>query len=146
VIAQHGADITCVDIIDPRQTYFEIDVTDGMALLDDLPKLTVVRKVAQVKILQAVFGKRASSSSVVGRKRVRSLPVPFPRPTGTTSAGSTSRWILSLWWASNPADAVRACARLPRVKALVLAGALMGGDIEQAVLVKSAPRTYRWRV
>ena len=31
------------------------------------------------------------------------------------------------------ADAVRAVARLPRVKALVLAGALMGGQIEQAV-------------
>lgn len=32
------------------------------------------------------------------------------------------------------ADAVRAVARLPRVRALVLAGSLMGGDIEQAVL------------
>ncbi len=31
------------------------------------------------------------------------------------------------------ADAVRAVARLPRAKALVLAGALMGGDIETAV-------------
>src|SRR2546422_1456883 len=31
------------------------------------------------------------------------------------------------------ADAVRAVARLPRVKALVLAGSLMGGQIEQAV-------------
>src|SRR5437870_12234732 len=31
------------------------------------------------------------------------------------------------------ADAVRAVARLPRGKALVLAGSLMGGDIEQAV-------------
>jgi energy-converting hydrogenase B subunit Q len=31
------------------------------------------------------------------------------------------------------ADAVRACARLPRLKALVLAGSLMGGDIEHAV-------------
>jgi len=31
------------------------------------------------------------------------------------------------------ADAVRAVARLPRAKALVLAGALMGGDIELAV-------------
>ena len=31
------------------------------------------------------------------------------------------------------ADAVRACARLPRMKALVLAGPLMGGDIERAV-------------
>jgi energy-converting hydrogenase B subunit Q len=31
------------------------------------------------------------------------------------------------------ADAVRGLARLPRVAALVLAGALMGGDIERAV-------------
>src|SRR5258705_12799708 len=31
------------------------------------------------------------------------------------------------------ADAGRAVARLPRAKALVLAGALMGGDIETAV-------------
>jgi energy-converting hydrogenase B subunit Q len=31
------------------------------------------------------------------------------------------------------ADAVRAVARLPRAKALVLAGSLMGGEIEQAV-------------
>jgi energy-converting hydrogenase B subunit Q len=31
------------------------------------------------------------------------------------------------------ADAVRACARLPRIKALVMAGSLMGGDIERAV-------------
>src|SRR5262249_57133259 len=31
------------------------------------------------------------------------------------------------------ADAVRAVARLPRARALVLAGSLMGGDIETAV-------------
>jgi len=31
------------------------------------------------------------------------------------------------------ADAVRAVARLPRAKALVLAGSLMGGEIEHAV-------------
>jgi energy-converting hydrogenase B subunit Q len=31
------------------------------------------------------------------------------------------------------ADAVRAVGRLPRAKALVLAGSLMGGDIEKAV-------------
>ena len=32
------------------------------------------------------------------------------------------------------AAAVRAAARLPRVKALVLAGSIMGGEIEKAVL------------
>ena len=34
----------------------------------------------------------------------------------------------------NIAEAVRACARLPRVRALVLAGSLMGGDIAEAVV------------
>ena len=38
------------------------------------------------------------------------------------------------------ADAVRAAARLPRVKALVLAGSLMGGEIEQAVREVRAAR------
>jgi energy-converting hydrogenase B subunit Q len=33
----------------------------------------------------------------------------------------------------NLAEAVRATARLPRVRAVILAGALMGGDIETAV-------------
>jgi energy-converting hydrogenase B subunit Q len=46
VIAQHGANITSVDIIEEQQTYFEVDVTDGPALLDDLSKLPVVRRVA----------------------------------------------------------------------------------------------------
>ncbi len=34
---------------------------------------------------------------------------------------------------SDLAEAVRAVARLPRARAIVLAGALMGGDIEKAV-------------
>jgi hypothetical protein len=45
VIAQHGAYITPVDIIEERQTYFEIDVTDGPALPADLSGLPVVRPV-----------------------------------------------------------------------------------------------------
>jgi len=30
VIAQHGGNITSVDIIEERQTYFEIDVTEAV--------------------------------------------------------------------------------------------------------------------
>jgi energy-converting hydrogenase B subunit Q len=40
------------------------------------------------------------------------------------------------------AEAVRAVARLPRVRALVLAGALMGGDITEAVLEVRARGIY----
>ena len=35
VIAEHSGNITSVDIVEERQTYFEIDVTDGPALLAD---------------------------------------------------------------------------------------------------------------
>jgi energy-converting hydrogenase B subunit Q len=42
VIAGHDANITSVDIIEEHQTYFEIDVSDGPAVLDDLSKLSVV--------------------------------------------------------------------------------------------------------
>ena len=59
VIAEHGADITSVDIIEERQTYFEIEVTDEPAVvIEDLSKLSIVHSVTQVKTFQTVFGKR----------------------------------------------------------------------------------------
>jgi energy-converting hydrogenase B subunit Q len=58
VIAGHGANITSVDIIEERQTYFEIEVTDEAALIADLLKLPIVRSITQVKTFQTVFGKR----------------------------------------------------------------------------------------
>src|ERR1019366_966823 len=59
VIAQHGANITSVDLLEERQTYFEIDVTDEAAsVIKDLSKLPIVRSVTQVKTFQTVFGKR----------------------------------------------------------------------------------------
>src|SRR5580658_4705130 len=59
VIAGHGANITSVDIVEERQTYFEIEVSDDpAALIEDLSKLPIVRSATQVKTFQAVFGKR----------------------------------------------------------------------------------------
>ncbi len=58
VIAGHDANITSVDIIEARQTYFEIEVTDAAALIADLSNLPIVRAVTQVKTFQTVFGKR----------------------------------------------------------------------------------------
>ena len=49
-------------------------------------------------------------------------------------ASSTTRIVVTAARAEQPlADAVRAVARLPRAKALVLAGSIMGGEIEKAV-------------
>jgi energy-converting hydrogenase B subunit Q len=56
VIAAHSANITSVDIVEERQTYFEIEVTDEAAVIEDLSKLPIVRSVTRVKTFQTVFG------------------------------------------------------------------------------------------
>jgi energy-converting hydrogenase B subunit Q len=133
VIAQHGANITSVDIIEERRTYFEIDVTDGPALLDDFSKLPVVRQVAQVKTFQTVFGKRIivmGGGAQVGQVATGAIS---EADRHNIRGEHISIDTIPLVGEQPLADAVRACARLPRLKALVLAGSLMGGDIERAV-------------
>ena len=59
VIAQHGGNITSVEIVEERQTYFEIDVGENPApMLEDLSQLPIVHGITQVKTFQTVFGKR----------------------------------------------------------------------------------------
>jgi energy-converting hydrogenase B subunit Q len=133
VIAQHGANITSVDIIEEQQTYFEIDVTDAPALLEDLSKLPTVRHVAQVKTFQTVFGKRIivmGGGAQVGQVANGAIS---EADRHNIRGEHISIDTIPLVGEQPLADAVRACARLPRLKALVLAGSLMGGDIERAV-------------
>ena len=64
----------------------------------------------------------------------RSPLEPFRKQTATTFEVSESRWTtIPLVGEADLAEAVRAVARLPRARAVVLAGALMGGEIEDAV-------------
>jgi energy-converting hydrogenase B subunit Q len=134
VIAQHGANITSVDIIEERQTYFEIDVTDEpAAVIDDLSKLPVVRSVTQVKTFQTVFGKRIiimGGGAQVGQVAIGAIS---EADRHNIRGEHISVDTIPLVGEQALADAVRACGRLPRVKALVMAGSLMGGDIEHAV-------------
>ena len=134
VIAQHGANITSVDIIEERQTYFEIDVTDEpAAVIDDLSKLPVVRSVTQVKTFQTVFGKRIivmGGGAQVGQVAIGAIS---EADRHNIRGEHISVDTIPLVGEQQLADAVRACGRLPRTKALVLAGSLMGGDIERAV-------------
>jgi len=133
VIARHAADITSVDIIEARQTYFEIDVTDGPALLEDLSKLPIVQKVSQVKTFQTVFGKRIiiiGGGAQVGQVATGAIS---EADRHNIRGEHISVDTIPLVGEQPLADAVRACARLPRLKAVVLAGSLMGGDIERAV-------------
>jgi energy-converting hydrogenase B subunit Q len=133
VIAQHGAKVTSVDIIEEKQTYFEIDVTDGPALLDDLAKLPAVQRVAQVKTFQTVFGKRIFIMGAGAQVCQVAAGAIAEADRHNIRGEHISVDTIPLIGEQPLADAVRACARLPRLKALVLAGSLMGGDIERAV-------------
>ena len=134
VIAGHGANITSVDIIEERQTYFEIEVVDeAAALIEDLSKLSIVRRITQVKTFQTVFGKRIiimGGGAQVGQVAIGAIS---EADRHNIRGEHISVDTIPLVGEQPLADAVRACARLPRMKALVLAGSLMGGDIERAV-------------
>ena len=134
VIARHGANITSVDIVAEEQTYLEIEVTDEPQLvIDDLSKLPIVHSVTQVKTFQTVFGKRIiiiGGGAQVGQVAIGAIS---EADRHNIRGEHISVDTIPLVGEQALADAVRACARLPRMKALVLAGSLMGGDIEHAV-------------
>jgi energy-converting hydrogenase B subunit Q len=134
VIAQHNGNITSVDIVEERQTYFEIDVTgDPRPMLEDLEKLPIVHGITQVKTFQTVFGKRIivmGGGAQVGQVAIGAIS---EADRHNIRGEHISVDTIPLVGEQPLADAVRACGRLPRMKALVLAGSLMGGDIERAV-------------
>jgi energy-converting hydrogenase B subunit Q len=133
VIAQHGANITSVDIVEERQTYLEIETTDEAAVIEDLSKLSIVHSVTRVKTFQTVFGKRIiiiGGGAQVGQVAIGAIS---EADRHNIRGEHISVDTIPLVGEQPLADAVRACARLPRMKALVLAGSLMGGDIERAV-------------
>jgi energy-converting hydrogenase B subunit Q len=139
VIAEHQGDIVSIAIIDNRppdaRIYFEIALpTELSKLTADLEKLPVVRSVAVVKSLERIYGKRIiimGGGAQVGQVAIGAVS---EADRHNIRGEHISVDTIPLVGEQVLADAVRAVARLPRVKALVLAGALMGGDIEQAVL------------
>jgi energy-converting hydrogenase B subunit Q len=139
VIAEHQGDIVSVAIIDNRppdaRIYFEVELpTELSQLTAALEKLPVVRSVAVVKSLEKIYGKRIiimGGGAQVGQVAIGAVS---EADRHNIRGEHISVDTIPLVGEQVLADAVRAVARLPRVKALVLAGALMGGDIEHAVL------------
>ncbi len=138
VIADHQGDITLVEIIDQKspetRIYFEIDLPGPVdTLLADLKKPDIVRDVQQVKTMQKVYGKRIiimGGGAQVGQVAIGAIS---EADRHNIRGEHISVDTIPLVGEQQLADAVRACARLPRAKALVLAGSIMGGEIEQAV-------------
>jgi energy-converting hydrogenase B subunit Q len=138
VIAHHEGDITSVEILDNRpeqaRTYFEVVLPGGLdALVADLGSLPIVRRVEVVKTLQTIYGKRiiiVGGGAQVGQVAIGAVS---EADRHNIRGEHISVDTIPLVGEQKLADAVRAVARLPRAKALVLAGSLMGGEIEPAV-------------
>jgi len=138
VIADHGGDIRSVSIIEDQpvntRVYFELDLPGSEpALLGDLQNLPVVRAVTSVEPLQKVYGKRIiimGGGAQVGQVALGAIA---EADRHNIRGEHISVDTIPLVGEEVLAAAVRAVRRLARVRALVLAGALMGGDIETAV-------------
>lgn len=138
VIARHLGDIMSVEIVDHHaeedRLYFEIDLPAAPeVLLADLQKLPVVHQVQLVKTLDKIYGKRIiimGGGAQVGQVAIGAVS---EADRHNIRGEHISVDTIPLVGEQKLADAVRAVARLPRAKALVLAGSLMGGEIEVAV-------------
>jgi energy-converting hydrogenase B subunit Q len=137
-IARHAGDITSVEILDNRpdlaRTYFEIVMPgDAAPLVEELRSLPIVRSVEIVKTFQKIYGKRIiimGGGAQVGQVAIGAVS---EADRHNIRGEHISVDTIPLVGEQELADAVRAVARLPRARALVLAGSLMGGEIESAV-------------
>ena len=140
VIAAHEGNILSIAILGSRadneeRTFFEIDLpnADGERLLADLAALPVVRGVEQVRSMDKIYGKRIIIMGGGAQVAQVAIGAISEADRHNLRGEHISVDTIPLVGEQQLADAVRAVARLPRAKALVLAGSLMGGEIEIAV-------------
>ncbi len=137
VIAQHLGDIASVAILEDEaegsRIYFEVVVPDPEPLVAGLRGLDIVRDVERVRVLEKIYGKRIiimGGGAQVGQVAIGAVS---EADRHNIRGEHISVDTIPLVGEQMLAEAVRAVSRLPRAKALVLAGALMGGEIEVAV-------------
>ncbi len=102
-------------------------------MLEDLNRLACVQSATAEKSLQKIYGKRiiiVGGGAQVGQVALGAIS---EADRHNIRGEHISIDTIPLVGEQTLADAVRAVARLPRARALVLAGSLMGGDIEIAV-------------
>ncbi len=138
VIARHQGDITSVEIVErtpgASRVYFEIVLPETPdALVADLRALDSVRALEVVETFQRVYGKRIiimGGGAQVGQVAIGAIS---EADRHNIRGEHISVDTIPLVGEKPLAEAVRAVVRLPRARALVLAGSLMGGEIEAAV-------------
>ena len=138
VIAHLRGDISSVAIASQSaaedRVYLEIDLPGPAEdLVAALEQLDVVRGVELVDTLKTIYGKRIiimGGGAQVGQVAIGAIS---EADRHNIRGERISVDTIPLVGEQQLADAVRAVARLPRAFAIVLAGSLMGGEIEKAV-------------
>jgi energy-converting hydrogenase B subunit Q len=137
-IFRHGANITYVAGGERREALAELQLEvsgapDQTRVIADLEGVQGVTKVSVVPTFQMIYGKRViviGGGAQVGMVAQGAIS---EADRHNIRGERISVDTIPLVGEEQLADAVRAVARLHRARALVLAGALMGGDIANAV-------------
>ncbi|HEX6350851.1 MAG TPA: DUF5612 domain-containing protein [Candidatus Dormibacteraeota bacterium] len=116
------------------ETQLEVGgVDDPAVLLEELRALELVESVSEVPSFQAVFGKRVIVIGGGAQVGMVAQGAVSEADRHNIRGERISVDTIPLVGEERLAAAVRAVARLHRARVLVLAGALMGGDISEAV-------------
>jgi energy-converting hydrogenase B subunit Q len=138
VLAAHSADIKYVDIHagDPQSEIyleFTLPVDDAEPLLRDLRQEPGVASVAETPSFGRIYGKRVIVMGGGAQVGMVAMGAIAEADRHNIRGERISVDTIPLVGEHELAAAVRAAARLPRVRLLVLAGSLMGGEITRAV-------------
>lgn len=138
VIARHEGDIASVDILEQaRETrvYFEISLPGEPApLTADIIALPIVHNATLTKSVTKIYGKRViivGGGAQVGQVAIGAIS---EADRHNIRGEHISVDTIPLVGEQPLAEAVRAVVNLPRARALVLAGSIMGGEIVDAVM------------
>jgi energy-converting hydrogenase B subunit Q len=137
VLTESAADIRYVDILHrPAQTeiFFECNLPTAIdVVIERLRNIEGVRDVAAAPPMSLIYGKRiiiVGGGAQVGQVALGAVS---EADRHNIRGERISVDTIPLVGEQEIAAAVRAVVRLPRVRLLVLAGALMGGDIATAI-------------
>ena len=138
VLAEHLANISYVDLIHhpdrEAEIYLEFSMEGPVApVVDDLRRLPGVVRIEQTPSFAKVYGKRIiimGGGAQVGQVAIGAIA---EADRHNIRGERISVDTIPLVGEEELAGAVRAVVRLPRVRLLVLAGSIMGGEITKAV-------------
>jgi energy-converting hydrogenase B subunit Q len=137
-LADHRANITHVDLIhhgdQPPEVYLEFSLESAIEpLAEELRRVDGVARAEIMPSFAKIYGKRIiimGGGAQVGQVAIGAIS---EADRHNIRGERISVDTIPLVGEQQLADAVRAVARLPRAFAIVLAGSLMGGEIEKAV-------------